>query len=952
MTPERWARIEEVFGEALERPEDERAAFLQAACGRDEQLRQDVERLLAEERNPSFRSPLAASELAAGEMLGRYGVEAKLGQGGMGVVYKAYDSVLQRPVALKILPDWRLVDPESRQRLVREARAASALDHPNIVTIHDIGCERGVDFIAMEYVPGTTLTKLIGRKGLPVDDALKYAVQIADALAAAHGAGIVHRDLKPANIMISDVGRVKVLDFGLAKLARRGPEGGEAGSTQTMLPETETGTVLGTVAYMSPEQAEGKKVDARSDIFSFGAVLYEMLTAQRAFLRDSTASTLAAILKEEPKAAGQVVEGLPRDVERIVKRCLRKDPAQRFQHMGDLKVDLEELKRESDSGALEATGAPKPRPRRRLLWAVGIALALAAAAIGIWVVRLKTRAPEADLAAFPLTSYPGTEYFPSFSPDGAQVVFQLCPEDPGKTCQIYIKQIGVEPPVRLTDSPALSYSPAWSPDGRTIAFCRRLSPTRMALILIPQRGGRERMLAEWDEGGSLEGPFLAWTPDSRWLVSPVREDSSKGPWALFLFSAETGEKRRLTTPLPGLGSDSTPAFSPDGRTLAFSRQGVGKSDLYLLRLAEDYMPQGEPERIASDNPWNAGAAWTPDGSEIVFSSGTVDNWSSRRLWRVAASKSAKSRRLVFASDGIFQPAVSRLGSRLAYVARRFDSNIWRVDLAEAGQKPGIPTKFISSTKPEYCPAYSPDGKRIAFVSERSGAPEVWVSENDGANSTQLTSLGGPYIYGPQWSPGGESISFHAAPGGKEDIYVVSANGGAPRRLTSNPGQSRWPYWSGDGQWLYFTRFSGGTAGFWRMPAAGGEAVQITRNQTDGSDVPRESPDGKWLYYQKGYPPPVSVWRMPVAGGEQTKVLDSVKDSWTVRNEGIYFITTPDKQRRRSICLREFATGKIRQIATIERPPSLGLAVSPDGRTLLYSQIDERGSDLMLVENFR
>jgi serine/threonine protein kinase len=255
MTPERWARIEEVFGEALERPEDERAAFLQAACGRDEQLRQDVERLLAEERNPSFRSPLAASELAAGEMLGRYGVEAKLGQGGMGVVYKAYDSVLQRPVALKILPDWRLVDPESRQRLVREARAASALDHPNIVTIHDIGCERGVDFIAMEYVPGTTLTKLIGRKGLPVDDALKYAVQIADALAAAHGAGIVHRDLKPANIMISDVGRVKVLDFGLAKLARRGPEGGEAGSTQTMLPETETGTVLGTVAYMSPEQS-------------------------------------------------------------------------------------------------------------------------------------------------------------------------------------------------------------------------------------------------------------------------------------------------------------------------------------------------------------------------------------------------------------------------------------------------------------------------------------------------------------------------------------------------------------------------------------------------------------------------------------------------------------------------------------------------------------------------
>jgi Tol biopolymer transport system component len=362
------------------------------------------------------------------------------------------------------------------------------------------------------------------------------------------------------------------------------------------------------------------------------------------------------------------------------------------------------------------------------------------------------------------------------------------------------------------------------------------------------------------------------------------------------------------------------------------------------------MPQGEPERVASDNLWNSGAAWTPDGSELAFSSGKDPYVRSRSLWRVAASKSAKPRRLAFASGGTYQPAVSRQGSRLAYVVGRFDSNIWRVDLGEAGQKPGIPAKFISSTKPEFCPAYSPDGKRIAFVSEQSGAPEVWVWENDGSNSVQLTSFGGPSIYGPQWSSGGESIVFHAMPGGKTDIYVISANGGAPRRLTSGPGHNKWPYWSRDGKWLYFNRVGGGTNDIWKMPTAGGEAVQITRNE---ADVPHESPNGKWLYYEKGYPSPVSVWRMPVAGGEETKVLDSViSNTWTVRKEGIYFIAAADKQGHSSICLHEFATGKIRKIGMIERPVTLGMAVSPDGRTLLYAQVDETGSDLMLVENFR
>jgi serine/threonine protein kinase len=269
-----------------------------------------------------------------GRTISHYEVLEKLGEGGMGVVYKARDSRLKRFVALKVLPPEKVADPERKQRFVQEARSASALNHPNIVTVYDIDQSAGVDFIAMEYVEGKTLDGLIGRKGLKLSEALKYAVQIADALAKAHAAGIVHRDLKPANVMVTGDGRAKVLDFGLAKLTETATVSPED-LTLTEKPSTELGLIVGTVSYMSPEQAEGKKVDARSDIFSFGSLLYEMLSGRRAFRRDSQALTLAAILHLEPPA---LPEGTPSEMERIVARCLRKDPARRFQNMADLKV--------------------------------------------------------------------------------------------------------------------------------------------------------------------------------------------------------------------------------------------------------------------------------------------------------------------------------------------------------------------------------------------------------------------------------------------------------------------------------------------------------------------------------------------------------------------------------------------------------------------------------------
>src|SRR5512139_2282310 len=293
-----------------------------------------------------------------GKTLGHYQITEKLGEGGMGIVHKARDTRLDRFVALKVLPPEKVSDPERKRRFIQEAKAASALNHPNIITIHDIDQADGIDFIAMEYVAGKTLDQRIGHRGLRLNDALKYAVQIADALAQAHSAGIVHRDLKPTNIIVSEDGVVKVLDFGLAKLTEQ-IKGDETASTATVdgegRPITEEGVIVGTVSYMSPEQAEGKKIDARSDIFSLGSVLYEMVTGQKAFQGTSKTSTLSAILHQEPKPVSGITPTIPADFEKLISRCLRKDPAKRLQHMDDVKVALDELKEESESGKLART---------------------------------------------------------------------------------------------------------------------------------------------------------------------------------------------------------------------------------------------------------------------------------------------------------------------------------------------------------------------------------------------------------------------------------------------------------------------------------------------------------------------------------------------------------------------------------------------------------------------
>jgi Tol biopolymer transport system component/predicted Ser/Thr protein kinase len=888
-----------------------------------------------------------------GKTISHYRILEKLGGGGMGVVYKAEDTKLGRTIALKVLPPERVADPNRRRRFIQEARAASALNHPNIITIYDIDEAEGVHFIAMEYVAGKTLDRLMAGHGLRVNEALKYAVQMAAALAKAHSAGIVHRDLKPTNVMVTDDGLVKVLDFGLAKLTEAVPAG-EAETVATVGPVTEEGTIVGTVGYMSPEQAEGKPVDARSDIFSFGSVLYEMLTGQRAFQGETKVSTIAAILREEPKPLSQVVEGLPRELERLVKRCLRKDREHRFQTMADLKVTLEELKEESDSGELaEAVGAvPRlregkalPYPRWAAIALAGVALVLLiGGAIGYRLFRPAPKAPAPPMRIVPFTTFPGHQDYARFSPDGNQIAFAWDGEK-GDNWDIYVKLIGTEKPLRLTTDPGEDTSPSWSPDGRYIAFCRH-SEHEDGIYVVPALGGAERKLHSPSLGASWHwvAGFLDWSPDGKYLAYVDRPPGQQG-LSIFLLAVENPDDRRALTSRSGaFDIDSGPRFSPDGRTLALRRSlPAGASDIYTVPVAG-----GELKRLTFDKAWVGGLDWTPDAAYMIFSSERLGG--QFRLWKVPASGGEPEALAVGQADA-YEPSLSRDGHRLAYTQAFAQYSIWRYEVSSVKGRSALPTKLIASTQWEGEQQFSPDGKRIVFTSGRSGSQEIWVCDSDASNPRQLTFVGGRGAGTPRWSPDGQQIAFDASPEGHDDIYVVSAEGGRSRRLTTERSNNVTPSWSRDGKWIYFASDRTGASQTWKMPAEGGQAVQVTKK---GGFAAFESLDGRTLYYAKGRDVP-GLWKVPVEGGEETLVLEQLAVGlwgyWGLTAEGIYFYDASTK----AIEFFSFATHKVTQIAKPEKEPvrfNVGLAVSPDGRWILYAQMDQSSSNIMLVENFR
>ena len=872
--------------------------------------------------------------------LGPYEILGLLGAGGMGEVYKARDTRLGRMVALKVLPPDKVADPERKARFLHEAKAASALNHPNIVTVYDIACEGGVDFIVMEYLPGKPLSALVPRSGMPLAEALKCAVQMADGLATAHAAGIVHRDLKPANIIVGDTGNVKLLDFGLAKLSGAAEE---SEATRTIeMHHTQDGAILGTAAYMSPEQAEGRTVDSRSDIFSFGVMLYEMVTGQRPFRGDSSLSILSSVLREEPQPPRQIVTDLPPEIERVILRCLRKDPARRFQHTEDLKVALEELRDDTISGSLTGVQAPVTLPTKRPpgVWIAAGLLLIAVGAGSVWMGLRHHAQNDAPMTAVPLTSYAGTVDDPSFSPDGNQVAFSWDGEKQDNV-DIYIKLVGPGNPLRLTTDAGADRYPAWSPDGRSIAFIRYTPAKSPAIMLIPALGGAERRLAE--------GRFfdLTWSPDGQWLAADgiLAGQSAR---SIFVIPAAGGSPQQITRPAQGAwAGDTAPAFSPDGRALAFARAMTrSNADLYLLRVDASMRPEGEPRQLTFESASALEPAWTPDGKEIVFSTAFSSGGSRGSLWRIAADARPHTRATQIPLTEHGGHATFSKQGRLVFTRGVTDQNIWRLRLD--GGKPTRPERLIFSTRQDYEPRFSADGRKLAFSSDRSGSNEVWTCDANGDHPQQLTSMNATMTAGARWSPDGQRLVFLSTQEGQQEIYLLSADGGKPVRLTNNPAHESAPSWSRDGRWIYFASNRSGRFEVWKMtPDPQATPVQVTRN---GGFAALESVDGKTLYYSRALRGGIqTIWQMPVEGGPDTELGISTNTwgDWDVTDRGIYFVSPQGK-----VMFYNFATKSASPLLALDKRPAFGLAAAPDNSQVLFTQFDSESSELVLIENFR
>jgi serine/threonine protein kinase/Tol biopolymer transport system component len=879
------------------------------------------------------------ASLQPGERVGSYRILSRLGSGGMGDVFKAEDLKLGRLAAIKVLHPEATSDPDRLQRFEQEARSASALYHPYIITIYDIDRHEGAPYIAMELVQGKTLGDLMGEGQLPLGRTLHYAIQTALGLSRAHAQGIVHRDLKPDNLMVTEDGLVKILDFGLAKLTEPEREVTDGRALDLDHPATKGGRILGTAPYMSPEQAQGRAVDHRSDIFSFGSVLYEMVTSKRPFTGDSSVQLLAAIVEKQPESAGDLQPAIPADLDRIIERALQKDPERRFQSIADLKVELVEIKEALDSGHVTSSGQIAKQRRRsaRRIWPWLVVIsAVIAIALGSWLLLARQKSDLPPPKTIRLTSLEGREIWPALSPDGRQIAYTWDGGEPRGPFELYVRLIDVGEPLQLTRGKGHVAGPAWSPNGDRLAFVRG-EPGRREIFEVPALGGSERLL-----GRTISRKVgLDWSPEGR-LLAVLDKASPDVADAIFLMYRDTGEKRQLTQPPPGTSrnaGDRDPAFSPDGRVVAFIRQRtyLGNSDLYLVSVAS-----GEETRLTFDDADMTDVDWNEDGRSLVFAS---ERAGLQALWALPR-KGGLPRRLAV-GEGAVGVSISGDRSRLVYSRSVTMINLYRVP-GPAVQGTLPPEQIIASSGVDGDPEYSPDGSKIVFGSVRSGNTEVWICHSEGGDCVPLAPG-----FNPSWSPDGTTVAYCAEhESGSMNIFLIDLQGGIPRRLTAGT-EEYLPTWSRDGKSVYYLSIVDGLPNIYSIPESGGEPRQVTQS---GGVQALESEDRRHLFLmthqqsRRG-----QIWRRSLTGGEKTLLVDTGPDymNWALWDDKVVYLN-PQGEQGPSLEMVDPDTLESTVIARVgkEAVSGRGIAVSPDGQWIVFGRRDVADSDLILVENFQ
>jgi Tol biopolymer transport system component len=732
--------------------------------------------------------------LAAGQRLGPYEIVSPIGAGGMGEVYRARDPRLEREVAIKVLPEHFADDPDSLSRFQAEAKAIAALSHPNIVSIYDTGQVDDRLFVVTELLEGETMRMRLRQGPFGMRKAAEHAARVAEGLAAAHDKGIVHRDIKPENLFLLNDGRVKILDFGLARQDPILANTGDLSSSPTAARPTNPGAMIGTVGYLSPEQARGDPADHRSDIFSLGAVLYEMLTAERAFKGTSPAELLSSVLRDEPHAPSEKDPRIPRALDLIVHHCLEKSPDERFQSARDLAFHLDSIG--GTSASQRAIELPAPEARR--LWrraAAGLgALALAAAAfeagrrVGGGSARGRGAAP---LGFQQVTDQPGLERQAQIAPGGGSFVFV---GDAVGNPDIYLQRVGGRNATNLTpDSPDADTAPAFSPDGERIAFCR--PDGAGSIFVMGSTGESVKRLTDF-------GYDPAWSPDGKHVVFSDKE--GQDPWSRVvpgrLWSVPAsggGEIRQLTRD----GDAVQPRFSPGGRRIAYwgLKPGSGQRDIWTIPADATGEPQPAPVTSDAAIDWNP--VWAPDGRHLYFAS---ERGGSMNLWRVAIDEA--SGRVRGEPEPVTTPSrisgsisFSDDGAGLMFVSSDRRSSILRVGLEPATGRVSEPSRHVfRGSRVIYTQDVSPDGQWIAF-STLGGREDLFVVKSDGTGYRQLTD-DAFRDRGPRWSPDGTRIAFYSDRSGRYETWTIRPDGSGLTQLTQTSGQSRTEVaWSPDGK---------------------------------------------------------------------------------------------------------------------------------------------------------